>query len=704
MSEVRKVQACTEEWTLPEGHTSTRLEVPPGFKGCENRALSMKYIDEILREDLNIKEPETVYDIEPRIREKGQNVLCPRDRVLGAAYVDVADDEYAGKANLMLSYGWGYTLEDIISALKRYCLMHNWPFHETFVWICCFCVNQHRVIAAKAKGEVVSFDTFRGIFSQRVRDAGRVVGLLSPWKKPLYVERVWCLFEAWEATRLPDSKITMDFVLPESEAKDYMEKLQTDGMKEVYKVLEKIDVRQGQASVPEDREAILNLIEEEGGHAKLNKKIQSMLQTWFVTTASSSEQLTVAEHFNPKFGLKVADLLTKLGQNRECKEVVEKMLDLYKHTDKDTVEDEAGLQLCLARNLGNVGDQKASLMWLEKANELAVQARKDDKPTSLEADILRTEGACYRKLGDLKKSFECYTKALNVYEVNHGSLNKDSGWILLNLGMVRALLDESEGRETIPTGALSAQEYYQRSWTVYVHEEQTGGLAAAWLLRNRGDCFLQEGNEEKAEKDYCDSLKIFRKHNQETVENYGMLCQSRGNLALKRKQYEEATEHYEEALLVLRRQLSSKEALAATLLNLSTLYSMREETVPCQATFNRALDIDKEKIEASLQRLQKTAAGAMNVQKTEDEDVWVKIKDSLKAFHFVHSTAQGEVVGWTVLKTLLSDLGVDFNSDESSLFDLLHKEDIVVEDIMSSDPVCKWIKLDEFLLFLKRSM
>ena len=49
------------------------------------------------------------------------------------------------------------------------------------------------------------------------------MGLLSPWKDPLYIKRVWCLFEAWEVCRY-ERRITLDFVLPEREANDFIKR------------------------------------------------------------------------------------------------------------------------------------------------------------------------------------------------------------------------------------------------------------------------------------------------------------------------------------------------------------------------------------------------------------------------------------------------------------------------------------------------
>jgi hypothetical protein len=57
----------------------------------------------------------------------------------------------------MLSYSWGYSFGKIGSALMAYCKKEGLDQRTTYVWICCICINQHRVVEgdqlrASAKG------------------------------------------------------------------------------------------------------------------------------------------------------------------------------------------------------------------------------------------------------------------------------------------------------------------------------------------------------------------------------------------------------------------------------------------------------------------------------------------------------------------------------------------------------------------------
>ena len=84
-----------------------------------------------------------VYEVEPEvIRGKGKNVKCPRDGKLGAAYVDCVPNGQAGPASVMLSYGWAYTVGDIVDTLTEFCRTSGRCAESTYFWICCLCINQ----------------------------------------------------------------------------------------------------------------------------------------------------------------------------------------------------------------------------------------------------------------------------------------------------------------------------------------------------------------------------------------------------------------------------------------------------------------------------------------------------------------------------------------------------------------------------------
>ena len=138
-----------------------------------------------------------IFHMEPKLkssdygllRRKGHYIICPRDGKLGAAYVDSIDPKYVGPANVMLSYSWGYAIQDVVKSLVAKCQRDEKDPNEIFCWICCFCNNQHRIGKTK-----VSFDDFRATFYGIVTSVKVVWSLMTPWNKPGYLERILVYF------------------------------------------------------------------------------------------------------------------------------------------------------------------------------------------------------------------------------------------------------------------------------------------------------------------------------------------------------------------------------------------------------------------------------------------------------------------------------------------------------------------------------
>ena len=130
------------------------------------------------------------YDVDrPELREAGKDIICPRDHLKGCAYVDylaTLEQGYVGHAGVMISYTWGYSILSIGSALLAWCKREGKNPAKTYVWICCMCINQHRVA-----GTTVSTEFLKTEFELRVKGIGNLVSLLAPFDKPVNLSRSW---------------------------------------------------------------------------------------------------------------------------------------------------------------------------------------------------------------------------------------------------------------------------------------------------------------------------------------------------------------------------------------------------------------------------------------------------------------------------------------------------------------------------------
>jgi len=219
-----------------------------------------------------------VYTIDPKvIRPKGAKRICPRDGKQGAAFVDCLPNPQAGESNLMLSYGWAYEVNAIAETLDAFCTRENLCRATTYVWICCLCVNQHRV------GGNVPFEVFRDTFASRVSGIGHLVAMMLPWNKPYYLTRVWCCFEMFTAQK---NGCKVSIAMPAGEMQGMQLEMKHHGLARLnvlWDALKSISVEKAEASQEADREHIMNLIKSDGGYAALNARICDHLKDWLLS-------------------------------------------------------------------------------------------------------------------------------------------------------------------------------------------------------------------------------------------------------------------------------------------------------------------------------------------------------------------------------------------------------------------------------------
>lgn len=289
----------------PAGGEATPSPMPPahvdparesglyGGVGDPLRALSVQFfagefvrIAAALRPEIADDEL-TIRDIEPGLRAISGG-RCPRDGREGCAYVDVAPDPDAGLARHMLSYTWGYRVLDIASVLRQYCASRGLHPASVRVWMCFACINQHRV----QETEAVPFEEFQAEFGARVRSVDHVLAMMSPWQRPEYTDRVWCVYEFFTAMQ---AKKKLSILMPETQQASFRAAVEGDiCLQSIVDALGGIRIQDASASVPGDKARILMSIDPgaHGGHGcgtlaleQVNHEVRRRLQSWFLDTA-----------------------------------------------------------------------------------------------------------------------------------------------------------------------------------------------------------------------------------------------------------------------------------------------------------------------------------------------------------------------------------------------------------------------------------
>lgn len=285
VSEIAPEEQNEEERRRSEYHSKLTHE-DLGLLGISVHYLSNQFLAEL--KSAGLHEFSRVYDIENTrnfdqlgiIRKKGANVKCPIDKRVGAAYVhSITDMNDVGRADIMLSYAWAYSIGDIIDTLVGYCKGSKRDPKQTFVWMCCLCDNQHRIAESKRLGEVVPVDEFRTAYFGRVKEIGHILTMMIPWQASTYFTRVCCVFELFMASA---NGCSITLGMPRKERNEFMDAMRSDdGIKQVkdfFALLSQIDVKEAKASEEDDLRNIQYLIENGVGYEAFNVRSRSQIQ------------------------------------------------------------------------------------------------------------------------------------------------------------------------------------------------------------------------------------------------------------------------------------------------------------------------------------------------------------------------------------------------------------------------------------------
>lgn len=174
------------------GCTQSAPKVVKTLDSTKEKGVSIHHLQTIFLDHIQVAgydKSSTIYDLEDLslrtqgfIRKKGAQIKDPLDGRLGASYVDCLQGrDNVGPANFMLSYSCAYTIGDIIDALEEFCRLHGRDPKRTYVWMCCLCINQHRVVERVEKNEDIGLKEFQGMLQHRIAGIGKFIAILFPW-------------------------------------------------------------------------------------------------------------------------------------------------------------------------------------------------------------------------------------------------------------------------------------------------------------------------------------------------------------------------------------------------------------------------------------------------------------------------------------------------------------------------------------------
>ena len=506
---------------------SRRIPAPIG--------ISVHYLrDGFLREvkEDNLSEESLIYEIENlgeakhgTIRRKGKNVICPRDGKKGAAYVDCLEGiDNVGPSTFMLSYGWGYSIGDIIDTLESHCETEGLDLKRTYVWICCLCNNQHRVYENKVNGIDVTFAEFRDIFFNCVISIGTVLAMMSPWNDPFYLTRVWCIFELHTASVNEECEVKI--VMPPREQRSMINAISDINV--LFSAMANTNIGDAQASEESDRQNIMKLVEEKHGVEQLNTDVNKLLREWVMKT-----------------------LVRSVEDERKLGESAKYSLLCFK----------------VGRILRENGDGIRALEMLKRALQVRINLNGENHEQT--SKLYNELGGILSDKGDMKEALTNLRKALDIQLKVCNQPHADTAETRLNIGNVLKMQDDMDG----------ALDEYRLALNIQKQVYRKGHPSTARTHNNMGNVFQAKGEFSTALKEYKKALQIKVKEHGDDHPSTATSHVNIGNLCSKTGDFNEALSAYERALKVYEKVHGSNHPLTlATKENINIARSKQEDT------------------------------------------------------------------------------------------------------------------------------
>lgn len=392
-------------------------------------------------------------------RQKGESVFCPVDGKMGAAYVHCLEGaDHVGLANHMLSWTWSYSVGEVVDTLESYCEDNKLDPKRTYVWICAFCLNQHRVVQSGNSGISNSSSDldFETEFEARVLGIGRVLVMMRPWKFP-NLKRSWCVFEIFMALT---KNCEVSIVMPSREKENMINKFfyalgnsSDHGIDFLYKALNQVDVEKAEASVEQDRTRIIGLIEEQIGCQTVNLWVQDRLRVWIRSLLDdlveedankpadedeSPELARAATISRGVFLKKVGDVFDLYGDYAAASDVYRKCLELREAVFGSNHLDVAEAYEDRGRALFSQRSNARSLGFYLKA--LRIRENILGKTHLQTATTYFRIGVLLQQMGDTDEAMTMMRKCLAIQESERTGDHRDTA---LTCAYVGLLLGES---------------------------------------------------------------------------------------------------------------------------------------------------------------------------------------------------------------------------------------------------------------------
>lgn len=219
----------------------------------------------------------------------GCSTPCPRTGIQGCALVDWLPRQHRGACTHYLSWTWGYKVSMFQSALRLWVGDAGLDPAQAFLYCCFFCNNQYQIFGNQnKKSKKNNNENLEALFTSRLKQIGKLVALMDTWDQPVYLTRIWTIYEQFTALKLKHEgfPVSVCIVLPPEARQSLMEQLEKgkSGIDNVERALLKIDSERAEASVESDRNKVRRMIVEaypnENGFKVIDQALTTNMSAW----------------------------------------------------------------------------------------------------------------------------------------------------------------------------------------------------------------------------------------------------------------------------------------------------------------------------------------------------------------------------------------------------------------------------------------
>ena len=449
-----------------------------------------------------------------------------------------------------------YSVEDVINTLVAHCEKNNLNPKRTYIWICCLCINQHRVAAASNSPSFFSPINFEAEFRARVLNIGHLLVMMTPWENPHYLERVWCIFEIFTAIT---NALPVTVVMPPGDTNKMISEIigqDGEGIERFYKALQAVKIESAEASCEQDRTKILRLVRSTVGYYGTNVRVSHHFRNWIIQTikeidlseytSGSSDQASVA-----LFHVRKGQLFHHIEDYDAALDAFSDALQIRREgtlgMDDSQVAEIYGLIGCVyteqCKNNPTSINNNQAIEMLSKCLNARMQLFGSEHPLT---------ALSYKACGDHHLAMERYSMAMSNYEKCLAIQEKSSFECQVNTAETYSSM-----------GALfERQEKYNQSVEMYSHAvsvlERLHGrnrLKTAASYRDLGRALAVSGHPTEAMEILQTSLRICEAQAGEIHLSTAKSHSEIGQVLLLLKMYDRALEHYEKCRAIQERLL-----------------------------------------------------------------------------------------------------------------------------------------------------